>query len=100
MAEPQSVTNLGASPEEERRSRMIRYSIAMAVRMVCIVVAFLVQGWLMWLCFALAIVLPYWAVVIANNQGEVKPKTRAAEVVAPRLAISADSFTIPEEKQP
>jgi hypothetical protein len=53
----------------------------------------------MWVCFALAIVLPYWAVVIANNQGEAKPKTTAAEVVAPRLAISADAFTIPEEKQ-
>jgi len=99
VAEPQSVTNLGVSPEEERRSRMIRYSIAMAVRMICIVLAFLVQGWLMWVCFALAIVLPYWAVVIANNQGEAKPKTTAAEVVAPRLAISADAFTIPEEKQ-
>ncbi len=99
MAEPQSVTNLSASPEDERRSRMIRYSIAMAVRMVCIVLAFVVQGWLMWVCFALAIVLPYWAVVIANNQGESKPKTRASEVVAPRLAISAEAFTIPEEKQ-
>ena len=67
MAEPQSVTNLGTAPEVERRNRMIRYSIAMSIRMVCIVLAILVQGWLMWVCFALAIVLPYWAVVIANR---------------------------------
>lgn len=98
MAEPQSVTNLSASPEEERRSRMFRYSIAMALRMVCIVLAFVVQGWLMWVCFALAIVLPYWAVVIANSHGDAKPKNRATEVVAPRIAISSDSFKIPQEK--
>ncbi|MFM6978105.1 MAG: DUF3099 domain-containing protein [Micrococcales bacterium] len=97
MAEPQSVTNLGTAPEVERRSRMIRYSIAMAVRMVCIVLAIVVQGWLMWVCFALAIVLPYWAVVIANSRGDSKPKTKAEQVVAPRLAISADAFKIPED---
>jgi hypothetical protein len=95
----QSVTNLAASPEAERRSRMIRYTIAMTVRMICIVLAILVQGWLMWVCFALAIVLPYWAVVIANNYGEVKPQTKAKSVVAPRLAISSDAFIIPEDKK-
>lgn len=97
MAEAQSVTNLGTSPEAERRSRMIRYSIAMTIRMVCIVLAIIVQGWLMWVCFALAIVLPYWAVVIANSRGEVKPTKKAAAVVAPRVAISAIDFKIPEE---
>ena len=53
----------------------------------------------MWVCFALAIVLPYWAVVIANNYGEVKPQTKAKSVVAPRLAISSDAFIIPEDKK-
>lgn len=100
MAEPQSVTNLSLSPEEERRGRMIRYTIAMVIRMICIVLAFLVQGWLMWVCFALAIILPYWAVVIANSRGEVRPKAKATEVIAPRIAISADAFKIPEEKKP
>jgi ABC-type transport system involved in Fe-S cluster assembly fused permease/ATPase subunit len=71
---------------------MIRYSIAMTVRMVCIVLAILVQGWFMWVCFALAIVLPYWAVVIANSRGEVKPNAKATAVTAPRIAISADQF--------
>jgi len=99
VAEPQSVTNLEVSPEEERRSRMIRYSIAMSVRMVCIILAILVQGWLMWVCFALAIVLPYWAVVIANSRGSVKPNAKATAVSAPRLAISADQFRETESKQ-
>jgi len=99
VAEPQSVTNLEVSPEVERRSRMIRYSIAMSVRMVCIVLAILVQGWLMWVCFALAIVLPYWAVVIANSRGSVKPNAKATAVSAPRLAISADQFRETKSKQ-
>lgn len=99
MPEPQSVTNLAESPEAERRSRMIRYSIAMAIRMVCIVLAFVVQGWLMWVCFALAIILPYWAVVIANNQGVSKPTSKATTVVAPRVAIAADAFKIPEDNK-
>lgn len=92
MAQAQSVTNLGQSPEVERRSRMIRYSIAMVVRMVCIVLAFVVQGWFMWVCFALAIVLPYWAVVIANTQTSNHKIKSASQVVAPRLSISADAF--------
>lgn len=92
MDKAQSVTNLAVSPEVERRSRMIRYSIAMVVRMICIVLAFVFQGWVMWVCFALAIVLPYWAVVIANTQSSTKATTKATEVVAPKLSISADAF--------
>lgn len=92
MDKAQSVTNLAVSPEVERRSRMIRYSIAMVVRMICIVLAFVFQGWVMWVCFALAIVLPYWAVVIANTQSNTKATTKATEVVAPKLSISADAF--------
>lgn len=96
MAEAQSVTDLGQSPEDERRSRMIRYSIAMTIRMICIVLAILVQGWLMWVCFALAIVLPYWAVVIANAQGG-HTKSPKSTVVAPKLSISADAFEFPKD---
>jgi len=65
----QSITSLPPSPEEERRSRMIKYTVAMGIRMVCIVLLLFVQGWWL-LVFALgAIVLPYFAVVFANVQG-------------------------------
>lgn len=47
---------------------MVKYLIAMTIRVVCIVAAIFVEGWLMWLCFAGAIFLPYFAVVIANAQ--------------------------------
>ena len=53
---------------------MLKYTVAMGIRVVCIVLAIFVDGWLMWLAFAGAIFLPYFAVVLANAQGP-KPGT-------------------------
>lgn len=93
MAKPQSVTSVAQSPEDERKSRMIKYTVAMTVRVVCIVLAMVVQGWLMWLFFAGAIFLPYFAVVIANGVGTGLSKNAAPKAVAPTLVIDASSFT-------
>jgi hypothetical protein len=90
----QSVTSIGVSPEEERRGRIVKYTIAMTVRVVCLIVGVMFPGGLlMWIAFAGAILLPYFAVVIANasGTGETK-KTTKAEAVAPTLRISADAF--------
>ncbi|MEO0026862.1 MAG: hypothetical protein RL716_193 [Actinomycetota bacterium] len=93
MAKPQSLTSIGQSPELERRARMLKYTVAMTVRVICLVVGVAVgQGPIMWVAFAGAILLPYFAVVIANastsGQSDSSPKA-----VAPTLVISADSFT-------
>ena len=96
-AQAQVVTDLEQSPDEERRSRIIRYSIAMSVRMICIVLAMFLQGWMMWVCFAGAILLPYFAVVIANAQGVGAPAQKATRVVAAPLQISADDFRVTKE---
>ena len=63
----QSITSLPPSPDEERHSRVVRYSIAMAVRLVCVVLCFFVHGWLLLIAVVAALVLPYFAVVIANT---------------------------------
>ena len=75
----QSITSLPPSPEEERRARMIKYSIAMGIRMVCIVLMLFVQGWWLLVCAVGAITLPYFAVVFANVQGAAT----ASSVVRP-----------------
>lgn len=93
MAAPQSLTSIAQSPEDERKSRMIKYTIAMTIRVVCIVLAMVVQGWLMWICFAGAILLPYFAVVIANGVGSGQDQSSAPKAVAPTLVIDASSFT-------
>ena len=95
----QSVTSLGESPDEERRSRMLKYTVAMVIRTICIIVGVLfANGWFMWICFAGAIFLPYFAVIIANAKTVGKPKTTLVKATAPTLMITADDFKNAEPK--
>lgn len=66
MAKQQSITSLPRSPEDDRRARMLKYSITMGIRLVCILVCFLVPGYWIIIPAIGAIVLPYVAVVLAN----------------------------------
>lgn len=95
----QSVTGLGENAEDERKKRMIKYTVAMTVRVICLVLGMFVQGWLMWLCFAAAIFLPYIAVIIANDvrheAGEgLAAVTPKSTVVAEPLKIDASTVKI------
>jgi hypothetical protein len=99
MQKPQSVTSIGMSPEDERRNRMLKYTAAMLIRVVCIVLAMVIQGWLMWVFFLAAIFLPYFAVVLANVPGQTSDGGSLAKVVAPTLTISADAFNKPGESK-
>ena len=66
---------------------MVKYLIAMTIRVVCIVAAIFVEGWLMWLCFAGAIFLPYFAVVIANAQVSRAGSLDKVTVVAKPITV-------------
>lgn len=46
---------------------MRQYLWTMALRTVCFVGAFFLDGWLRWVCVVLAVVLPYFAVVLVNS---------------------------------
>ncbi len=94
MEKAQSITALAVSPEVERKKRMIRYLIAMSIRVVCIIAALFLQGWLMWVAFAGAILLPYFAVVLANAQGATSE--RISLVTA--KALSNESSDIDSSK--
>ena len=69
MKQQQSITTLPLSPEAERRSRMIKYSIAMSIRVLCVIGLLFARGWWLAVFAAGAIFLPYIAVVLANVQG-------------------------------
>jgi predicted tellurium resistance membrane protein TerC len=90
LSKRQSATSINLSPEDERRSRMIKYSVAMSIRMVCIVLGVFTQGIFMWIFFGLAIFLPYFAVVLANQQGA--PKEATSKAIAPKMTIKSDQF--------
>jgi hypothetical protein len=67
MSEP--VPSITSAPEplavdQARRTRS--YFIQMSIRVVCIIGAVAVDGWLRWALVAAAVVLPYSAVLIAN----------------------------------
>ena len=79
----QSITTLPPSPEAERRSRMIKYTIAMSIRVLCIVAMLFAQGWWLVVCAAGAIFLPYFAVVIAN----VGSPNRQSDVLRPGTVV-------------
>jgi len=65
--DPILVTTAPMSPAEERDRRQRRYLITMGVRVVAFVLAiFLTSGWVRVVLIALALVLPWVAVILAN----------------------------------
>ena len=75
MMQQQSITTLPPSPEAERRARMIKYSIAMSIRVLCVIGLLFARGWWLAVFAAGAIFLPYFAVVLANVQGSGRQRT-------------------------
>jgi Flp pilus assembly protein TadB len=74
--EPILVTTAPISPADERRGRERRYLITMGVRVVAFIVAIVfATGWIRVIAVALALVLPWVAVVVAN----AGPSRRAPE---------------------
>ncbi|MBG6238007.1 putative tellurium resistance membrane protein TerC [Mycetocola sp. CAN_C7] len=65
MKQP-SITSLPPSPDAERRARVLKYSIAMSIRVLCLFLMLFAQGWWLFVFAAGAILLPYVAVVLAN----------------------------------
>jgi predicted tellurium resistance membrane protein TerC len=47
--------------------RMVKYALAMGIRMVCLILIFVVDGWFKLVMVAGAVFLPWIAVVIANG---------------------------------
>ncbi|WP_338747720.1 DUF3099 domain-containing protein [Janibacter alittae] len=66
-----SVTTAPVTLHEEQAGRMRQYLWTMALRTACFIGAFFFDGWLRWTCVALAVVLPYFAVVLVNS---VRPR--------------------------
>lgn len=65
---------------------MIKYTIAMSIRVACIFAMLFAQGWWLVVCAIGAIFLPYVAVVLANVSGP----SRSTEVLRPGgLALPA-----------
>ena len=78
---------------------MRKYTIAMSVRMICILLVFVVPGWWMWVFALGAVVLPYIAVVLANV-GDGRAGGRIAPVPVEPLALDRGSDGDPGSRSP
>ena len=95
-----SITDAPLPHSVEQRSRMVRYSIAMSIRLVCFVAAAVVAVvWETWWAMVPALaatVLPYIAVVSANAGGDRYAAHRADAAPQRQLGISHQE---PEPRQ-
>jgi hypothetical protein len=69
----QRITDARRPHSVDQHDRIVKYTVSMSIRAVCIVLAFVVPGPLRWVFIAGAVVLPYVAVVIANAGHEAAP---------------------------
>jgi Protein of unknown function (DUF3099) len=82
-SKPAVVTSLTLSPEQDRHNRMVKYVWAMSLRTICVPIAVLADGPVRWVAAAGTILLPYFAVVVANAMSGGSPSTM--QVVQPQV---------------
>jgi Protein of unknown function (DUF3099) len=70
--EVHSITDAAAAHSDEMRGRMIKYAVAMGIRMVCLILIFVVDGWFKLIPVLGAVFLPWIAVVIANGSDKAE----------------------------
>ena len=77
---------------------MIKYSITMSIRVLCIFAMLFVDGWWLAVCAAGAVFLPYVAVVLAN----VASPTRRQSVLRPGAIVptTPPPFAPPDDAGP
>ena len=85
----QTVTSLPAAPADERRNRMLEYTIMMSIRVLCLISLIWVRGWWLVIPAAGAIFLPYFAVVVANA---AQTRTRAPERPGAIVRVGDDYY--------
>ncbi|GAA6526782.1 DUF3099 domain-containing protein [Intrasporangium sp. DVR] len=75
-----TVTSAPSSPADDQSQRVRRYLTMMGIRIACLGLIFVTEGWLRWAAIVGAVVLPYFAVVTANavrpsQSGAIEPVT-------------------------
>ncbi|WP_373460496.1 DUF3099 domain-containing protein [Arthrobacter oryzae] len=96
-AQVHSITDAASAHSEEMRGRMIKYAVAMGIRMVCLILVFVVDGWFKVVPIAGAVFLPWIAVVIANGSDKAEihsdyllDSAPLAELEAPDVPAAAE----------
>jgi hypothetical protein len=88
-----SITTAAPGHSVDMHQRMVRYAMAMGIRMVCIIALFFLDGWLKLIAVAGAVFLPWVAVVIANAQTKAETYESDAFGAAPVAELEAGPWT-------
>lgn len=93
-----NITDARVAHSDEMRLRMIKYSVSMGIRLVCLVLVFFVEGWLQWVVIAGAVFLPYFAVIIANGGSDTSNLQHSDALLnqAPAPELESRSAYAPE----
>lgn len=75
-----SITTAHAGASVDTSQRIRRYTVTMAFRTACFILAVTVaHGWLQWVMLAGAVFLPYMGVLLANQANETGRRTPVRE---------------------
>jgi hypothetical protein len=88
-SEVHSITDAASAHSEEMRQRMIKYAVAMGIRMVCLILIFVVDGWFKVLPVIGAVFLPWVAVIIANGSDKAEIHSDALLDYVPMIELEA-----------
>lgn len=94
-----SITDAAAAHSDDMRERMIKYAVAMGIRMVCIILIFVVDGWFKIIAVAGAVFLPWIAVVIANGSDKAEIHSDALLDYVPEIELEASPQADPEPRE-
>ncbi len=86
-----SITDAATAHSEDMRQRMIKYALAMGIRMVCLILIFVVDGWFKLVMVAGAVFLPWIAVVIANGSDQAEVHSDSLLDSAPLAELESPS---------
>ncbi|CAG7603190.1 DUF3099 domain-containing protein [Leucobacter soli] len=102
MERQYEVTSVGVNPAEDRAHRMRVYFTAMTIRIACVGSLFFVRGWWILLVGVAAVILPYFAVIVANQAAPgvgTRPEPPTPLELTGRSSPAEDSSSTPASEQ-
>jgi len=82
-----NITDAQESHTDEMHRRMVKYTVAMSIRLACLLLFFFIPGWPRWLFVAGAVFLPWFAVIIANG-GSDQNRIKASDALLDQAPLT------------
>ena len=97
----QAITNAAIPHSDDMRHRMRQYALTMGIRMVCLALIFVVDGWFKIIPVVGAVVLPWVAVMIANGGADtIHQETVELLDEAPLYAVTSGQYPADDDVSP